>query len=181
MQRKYLFFSPDDGSGSGAGDQTPPENQPDNDYIEQIKKLKASTVSKEEYDKLNEEKKKLLQALVDGEQIDAPGDKDKKTSDELIKEAQEGLFKNDGHSTNLEEAKRIITLYEENMKKGNCIFLPNSKNYKASSDDIATAERVYEGLKHCVEYADGDPDNFQAEFVRITKDTPGFQNRNFRR
>ena len=42
----------------------------DNDYIEAIKEMKANTVSKEDYNKLKEENKKLLQAVVNGETIE---------------------------------------------------------------------------------------------------------------
>ena len=47
-------------------------NVPDNtDYIEALREMRNSTVSKEQYDKLKDENKKLLNSLVNGEVISA--------------------------------------------------------------------------------------------------------------
>ena len=41
-----------------------------NDYIEQIKKLKESSVSKDDYNKLKADNKKLIDALANRTQVD---------------------------------------------------------------------------------------------------------------
>jgi hypothetical protein len=44
------------------------------DYIAAIQELQNNTVSKDQYQKLREENKKLLDALVSGQQINVPAE-----------------------------------------------------------------------------------------------------------
>ena len=60
-------------------------------YIEEIKKLKESTVPKTELEKLKAENKKLLETLLEGGEVPAPAEKKVRTASEI----REELFKYD--------------------------------------------------------------------------------------
>ena len=49
-------------------------------------------------------------------------------------------------------------------------FLPFSHEYVPTDDDYATAERVAEGMRHCLEVAYGNDAIFNNEYQRITVD-----------
>ena len=134
------------------------------DYIEAIKEMKANTVSKEDYNKLKEENKKLLQAVVNGETVEV---EQKKPAD--IKEIRARFLKAD---TTLEGVTAALELRDAIMEKGGTDpFLPAGKKVATTDEDIKTAEKVAEAFRHCVEYAEGDPHIFANELSRITVDT----------
>lgn len=134
------------------------------DYIQAIKEMKANTVSKEDYNKLKEENKKLLQAVVNGETIEV-----EQTKPVDIKELRTRFLKAD---TTLEGVTAALELRDAIMEKGGTDpFLPAGKKVATTDEDIKTAEKVAEAFRHCVEYADGDPHIFANELSRITVDT----------
>ena len=55
------------------------------DYIAEIQKLRGSTVSKEQYQKLLEDNKRLIQSLASGERGEAEGASEGATMEELRK------------------------------------------------------------------------------------------------
>ena len=134
------------------------------DYIEAIKEMKANSVSKEDYNKLKEENKKLLQAVVNGETIEIENQKpvDIKEIKKRMLNAESSL---DGFSAALDLRDAIMAA------GGDDPFLPSGKKVMATDEDIVTAKKVADGLRHCVEYADGDPHIFANELSRITVDT----------
>ena len=128
------------------------------DYIEALKEMKQNTVSKEDYNRLKEENKKLLQAVVNGESIEV---EQKKPVD--IKEIKQRILKAE---SSLDGISAALELRDAIMEAGgNDPFLPVGKKV------LATDEKVAEGFRHCVEYADGDPHIFANELSRITVDT----------
>lgn len=141
----------------------------DQDYISAINELKAKSVSKEQYDKLREENKKLLKSLTSGGYSN-PENKpaeEKKDLNVLKKE----LFTKD-HS-NLEYCRLALEFRNECIKQGKPDpFVPNGSRVSATNDDIAAADRVAEALEACIEYADGDSNVFTNELQRIMVDVP---------
>lgn len=134
------------------------------DYLKVIEDLKSSTVSKEDYRKLREENKRLLQSLANGEKPEKIYEKPK------IEDLRKDLFGKD--LTNLEFAEKALELREALMEDGqNDPFLPYGKKTLPTDQDIEGANRVAEVLKDCIEYADGDPSVFTAELQRRTIDT----------
>lgn len=66
------------------------------DYIEALKELKQNSVSKDKYDALNEEKKRLLEAIVNGEEASAQEKEPTLESrDVYYKKYKENNFSND--------------------------------------------------------------------------------------
>lgn len=137
-----------------------------NDYIEAIKEMKQNSVSKEDYMKLKEENKQLLNSLVNGEirqtEIkEEPVDIDKLRDDLFNKEL-----------SNLDYISSALKLREELIKRGESDpFLPAGKNILPTEEDINTANRVAAVLQECVDYADGDSSVFTNELQRRMVDS----------
>lgn len=137
------------------------------DYIQAITELKAATVSKELYNKLKAENKSLLDALVNGQQIDAPAST--VDPDEIRKK----LFNSDGNLSNLEYVKAMLELRTELISRGERDpFLPVGEKVRDSAEMYEAAQRVADGLQYCVDFAEGDSGIFTAQLQRITKDSP---------
>ena len=148
---------------------TEQEQGSDIDYIETIKELKNSTVSKAKYEKLEAENKKLLSTLLEGGELDtAVATPEKRTSSEIRKD----LFgENCDNLTNLQIAKLAVELREAVLDEGGIDpFVPQGHKILAENSDFAAAEKVAEAFQHCIEYADGDNEVFTNELMRITAD-----------
>lgn len=143
------------------------ENAMETDYIAEIEKLKSNTVSKEQYEAMREENRKLLNSLVNGTR-EAAAPEEPKTS---IEDLRKKLFQTEGIS-NLEYCKAAVELRDRLIEEGQPDpFLPYGKNIVATDEDIVCANRVAAALKECIEYADGDSAIFTNELQRITVDT----------
>ena len=141
------------------------------DYIEQIKKLKESSVSKDDYEKLRADNKRLIDALANGTKI--PGVVEPKIDAvEKINECRKKLFsKGNNNLSNLEYCDTALQLRDALIEKGERDpFLPFGHNVIATDSDIETANRVATVMKECIDYADGDSDIFTNEIQRRTVD-----------
>lgn len=138
------------------------------DYIDAINTLKATTVSKDKYDKVMEENRKLLQTLVEGGTVDnGQSTEPKKSIDEL----RTTLFNSD-NQTNLQFIENALELRSALIESGNPDpFLPYGSQIAPTTEDIECANRVADCLQQCVEYAEGDSAIFTNELQRIMIDT----------
>lgn len=135
------------------------------DYLDTIQDLKKNTVSREVYDKQIEENRKLLNALVSGAPLKPEKAVEMRSADEVRKE----LFGKD--HTNLRYAELSLELRDAVMAEGGeDPFVPQGKKIKATREDRETADMVAAGLRHCIEYANGDSAVFTNELQRITDD-----------
>ena len=140
-----------------------------NDYIDQIKKLKESSVSKDDYNKLKADNKKLIDALANGTQMDVV--ESKTSTADKINELRSKLFSKRSNLNNLEYCDTALQLREALIENGDRDpFLPFGHNVIATESDIETANRVANVMKDCIEYADGDSDIFTNELQRRTVD-----------
>lgn len=138
-------------------------------YIDTIRKLKESTVSKESYNKLKDENKELLDAILEGKEVATEEPQDKRSIEDLRKE----LFSTENSLSNLEYAEKALELRDRVIEEGGVDpFLPQSKQFAYTEEDARAAQRVAEVMKECVEVADGDSDIFTNELMRRTADTP---------
>ena len=136
-----------------------------NAYIEAIKEMKKNTVNRSEYEKLQEENRKLLKSLVNGETIDLPADKEPVDINAL----REDLFLKEHN--NLDYAKKALELREAVMEQGGeDPFLPKGHGVQLTQLDYDTAEKVAAAFQHCIDYAEGDTEIFTTELMRITQD-----------
>lgn len=142
--------------------------QDTNNYIEAIKEMKANSVDRAAYDKLKEDNKQLLDALINGGQVTQETQKEPVDIDKLRRK----LFSQDSDLSNLEYMKTALELREELLDRGAPDpFLPYGQNITPTDEDIKTADRVAEAIKASIEYADGDSEVFTNELQRIMVDT----------
>lgn len=146
--------------------ETNPNESTDTDYIEIINNLKANTVSKDIYNKLKDENKRLLESIVNGQQAEVPNTP-KISNDQLKKD----LFTK--NLSNLEFIEKTLQLRQNIIEeKGEDIFAPDGPQFSFTEDDRRDAQRVADALQSCVDVADGNSAIFTNELQRILKDTP---------
>lgn len=135
-----------------------------NHYIEAIKEIKANSVDKEVYRKLQEENKQLLNSLVNGETLTAE-DVEPKESIEELRSKLFGTKRKD--LTNLEFVDNSLKLRTALIESGEIDpFVPVGSKIKPTDEDFAKAKKVAEVLQECVDYAEGNPDVFTDELKR---------------
>lgn len=139
----------------------------DTDYVNAIKELQNNTVSKEQYQKLRSENKKLLDALVRGETIEAQPVKQKADINEL----RNKLFKKENQMTNLEFVETSLALRDALMEAGEADpFLPVGSRISPTPEEARLAENAAQIYRECIEYADGNSEVFTNELMRRTVD-----------
>lgn len=134
-------------------------------YIAAIEEMKANTVSRDAYNKLRNENKQLLDALVSGKEI--PQEPvNKPSADDLRKK----LFGGEDMS-NLEYVETVLSLRNSLIGAGERDpFLPYGDKVDITPEQIDAAEKVAAGLQEMVDFAEGDSGVFSAEYQRRVKD-----------
>ena len=141
-------------------------NEPD--YIAEIQKLKANTVSLDDYNRLKADNKKLINALATGETI---GSTEQSNPEKNINDLRNKLLKNGSNLNNLEYVKTAVDLRDALIAQGQKDpFLPYGEGVLPTAEDVECANRVASVFKECIDYADGDPDIFTSELQRRTVD-----------
>ena len=137
------------------------------DYIAAINELKANSVDRSKYDALKAENKKLLQAVVNGQQIEGQVQAEQPGIDEL----RSKLFRSEDNSlTNLEYIDTALKLREALIEKGDPDpFVPTGSKYNPTQSDYEKAERVATILQEMVDDSQGDPHVFLNEYQRRVK------------
>ena len=149
---------------SVSGEQTEVDN---NQYIDAIKSLKENTVERSKYEELKAETTRLLESIVNGEEIEVEA-KDVNT----VQSLRNDLFKENSGLSNLEYAEKALELREKLISEGKPDpFVPIGSQYTPTAEDEAAAQRVADVLKTCIEYAEGDNQIFTNELQRRMIDT----------
>ena len=149
-------------------EQQNPENEPEmtaNEYINLINDLKERTVSREEYERIKNDNRELAKALINGTGANIPGitkPENKPDLDDLRKKLFTKKSKND-----LEYFTNLLALRDGVMADGQPDpFLPINREFRATAQDEADAERIATQIKEAIEYADGDPAVFSNDLRR---------------
>ena len=149
-------------------EQQNPDNEPEmtaKEYINQIKDLKENTVSREEYERIKNDNRELAKALINGTGANIPGitkPEEKPDLDDLRKKLFTKKSKND-----LEYFTNLLALRDGVMADGQPDpFLPINREFRATAQDEADAERIATQIKEAIEYADGDPAVFSNDLRR---------------
>lgn len=149
---------------------TTPAEDGAEDYVAAIAELRRTTVPMDDYNKLREEKRQLINALVSGKTPEGlvPEEETVANPDDLRKK----LFGADSDNlTNLEYVETALALRDSLIGAGERDpFLPIGDKVQTTSDTYDTAERVATVLRECVDFAQGDSGIFTAELQRRTKD-----------
>ena len=135
------------------------------DYISALNEMKKNTVSKEAYDKLREDNKKLLDTIVSGQSLEQTEVKEEVDVDALRKE----LFgKSRRDLSNLEYVDKTLKLRKALMEKGeqDPFVMKAGRTSSPEAEDFKKAERVASVLQECVDIADGNDSVFDNEFQR---------------
>lgn len=142
------------------------------EYIEAIKQLKATTVSKEEFDALQAEKRQLLDSLINGGEHTGETTNETPDYEAIKKDARNKLFAGDGGElSNLEYCKTALQLREAVLKTdGIDIFVGSGHQYTPEQSDYDKAQRVAEVMAECIEAAEGNSDIFTAQLMNRTND-----------
>lgn len=144
------------------------QGEGNNAYIEAINEMKKNYVPKEKLQKVQDENKQLLDALVSGKQIDLPKDKENKPS---LQDLRNKLFSNEKELSNLEYIDTTLKLRTALIDAGERDpFLPVGDQVTLTAEHYEKAEQVAELLQDCVDFADGDSGIFTAEYQRRVKD-----------
>lgn len=141
------------------------ENEMTGDYLEAIKNLKETTVDRSKYDALKAENKKLLDAVVNGQEVNVQQESNKRDAQTI----REELF-NKEHN-NLEYVSLALELRNTLIAEGKPDpFLPYGRQISPTREDEEIAEKVAQVYQECVDFAEGDSELFTNELMRRTKD-----------
>ena len=125
----------------------------DIDLLKEIENLKANSVSKEEYQKVVDEKQQIIDEVINK----------RSSNDEQPKLREPTEIRKEllNPQTNLKYAELLLEL------RDSCIeheepdpFLPVSSQSSPTGEDIAGAEKSAKVLSEAVEYAEGSPELF---------------------
>lgn len=138
-------------------------DEADNDLnlLDEMKKLKENSVSKEEYEKERAKNKELMRRLVEG------GGQEVKTDDAVdLNKIREDLFKNNAEGLSKREFwQRVLTLRHERLKnEGVDIFLPKGRKTRYTRLDIESANRLDETITQMIEDSEDNPALFDVLF-----------------
>jgi hypothetical protein len=135
------------------------ENVEDTDYITAIKELKENSVSKDKYDALEAEKKKLLEVIVSGQEQEAP-------EEELKDRAYYyDLYKKNNFNSNLDFWDNFIKLRKATIKEyggdptvtGEFGFLPDGTKFEHTFGEDQVQEEQMNLIEDLIEQSNGNP------------------------
>ena len=135
------------------------------DYISAINEIKQNSVSKEAYEKLKADNKRLLDAVVSGKEIEIEA-KPQKTRQEAL----EGWTKED--VSNIDFFQNLLD-YRDICIAETEIDPALSIGNKVNGVDMTPekADEIAQFLREQLEVADGDNAIFTREYQRLIKDT----------
>lgn len=149
------------------------EQQDENvDYIEAIKELKSNTVPKDQYQRLREENKKLLNAVLNGQEVQETS---KTESVENLQQELKDLKKDLSQAqeegmSNLEYVSKSLKYRNTAIKLGlQDPFVPNSP-LGPDDNDFKTAQKVADRLQEIVDQSNGNPSVFRNLFEELVRD-----------
>lgn len=147
-------------------DEIESKNESEIDYIEKIKELKNSTVKKEDYLKLKEENRKLLESLITAEPAKEQNQNEAQKID--VNSLREKLFGNSRKNlNNLDFVKTALDLRNAMIENGELDpFVPCGSKIKPTDEDFLKAQKVADVLQECVDYAEGNQQIFTDELKR---------------
>jgi len=135
-----------------------------------IKTMKENSVSRSDYEALKDDNKKLLDAIVNGQNEE---DQTVVYSDDEVNALREKLFNTEKHDlTNLEYAQCAVQLREAILEKSGGktdIFVGTYNKFEPTTEDYYRAKNTAEVLKECIDYAEGDSQLFTQELQRRMK------------
>ena len=136
------------------------------DYITAIKELKENSVSKDQYDALMAERKKLIDSIVNGQdEIDQEKEPELGSRLEYYKKYKENKF-----NSNLEYWDNLVKLRKATIAEygadptvtGNYGLTPEGQKVEPAYGEPEAMEKSFEIIENMINEADGDPKVFDA-------------------
>lgn len=139
-------------------------------YLDTINELRKNSVSREEYDKIRNENKTLLEAIVNGRTEDAAADTETPTI--TTQELRNKLFgKNAEDLSDIDFISGLVELRNRLLEEEGVDYgAPTGSQLSADFNDTHSSQKVADALTHCLEVAEGDNDIFIQEMTRITSE-----------
>jgi len=141
-----------------------------NDYVEAVKSLKESSVPKEQFDKMVEENKTLMNAILNGNVATEKKDVQEIDVDDRINELRRDIF---GRGlNNLEYWEKTLELRDliKEQDPNNDIFVASNSQITPTDFDYQCAERVADVVSDCIEKCEGNSSVFTTLLLNRTKD-----------
>ena len=137
------------------------------DYLEQIKKLKENTVDKALYEKAMENNRKLLEEIVNGRKQEDPAPTEEKVD---IQQLRQDLYSGK-EMTNLEYWQKTLALRKAIIDEGGADpFLPVGHKVAPSYEDQKRVENLVNVVQGCIDRADGNSRRFNVELDSVMID-----------
>ena len=178
--RRMLLMFPDP-KGEGGGDPKPEEKEkekkpePSNvELAKALKELKENSVSKEDYEKLQNENKELVAQIINGE----GGGNGQPTPEKVdVKVLRDELYgPKCADLSNLDFWKKTLQLRQAVIEQeGYDPFLPHGAKIKPNEQDVERAEAVAKTVQKCIDEANENSEVFTALLQAETaNDSPSF-------
>ena len=175
LVRKFLYPDEEKGGSPAPKEEQQGDKEPASqsavELAKALKEAKKNSVSKEDYDKLAEENRKLVSEIINGEGAGS-GQVSPEDNKPTIEELREQLYGPKCSSlSNLEYWEKTLALRDAVIEKeGVDPFLPIGSKISPEASDVEAANRVAEVVKECIEEAEGNSDVFTALLQSKTKD-----------
>lgn len=135
------------------------------DYLTNLTALRNATVSKDEYERLKEENRKLADALANGLPYERNDEPDKVPVD--IDALRKKLYVDHKYDTNIEFFTDLLTLRAALIEKGDADpFLPTNPEYIPNDNDSDRAQFIADEIQAAIDYAEGSNEVFNVELQR---------------
>lgn len=132
-----------------------------NDYIANLNALRDNTVPKDEYQRVLEDNRNLMNALANGTHY---GDEETEEEEVDVDALRKKLFSANSDVLDLEYIDCAVKLRDAILESdGVDIFLPNNPSYQFKDSDAVTTHRIAEVFKECIAAANGNNDVFKAQ------------------
>lgn len=141
-------------------DQVTDKQVDSNEYIEAITKLKETTVSKDQYNKLKEENKKLLDSIVNGNEVDVPV---KKTEKPNIKELYNKLMDGE-HPLNNYEYMQVFMQIKDAVEDQHGVdpTIPVGRKFSPEAADLLEIQQANDTFSEILKGSEDNRDFMDA-------------------
>ena len=137
------------------------------DYLKNLKALQDNTVSKDEYNRLVSENRKLADALANGLSY---GEEAEEAEPVDVDALRKKLFDGPKYKNSLDFFKDFYALRDELIRQGKPDPTLGNNPEAFTRDNIEVFEDTANAVKECIEIADGDVEVFYSELKRRFKD-----------
>ena len=183
LVRKFYCPDPEEKGGAPSkeeGKQQPSGKEPEETsnvaLAKALEEARKNSVSKEEFEKLQEENRRLVSEIINGE--GGAGNGQQAAPEQAsIEDLRTKLYgPKASELTNLEFCKLTLDLRDAVIAQdGYDPFLPHGAKIKPTEQDIERADLVARTIKDCIEKSEGNSEVFTALLqAEIANDTPTF-------